>query len=243
MSSAAAIFFDLDDTLIDDSASTRIAVEQTCHEFRQCVAGFDPSLLARTYEEVGQAYWMGDASRNVEDYSGRLPEIRAANWTAALAACGIHAPGLAQQMATFYAPLRASTVIPFDDAADILAALCPRFRMGVITNGAGAIQRAKLAAAGLDRYFDAVIASTDAGAAKPDVAIFARAFASLDADPSASWHIGDNLDADVAGAIGSGLRAAWLNRHGRTAAPQAPRPHAELGSLRDLLPLLGLKHE
>lgn len=241
MKPVEAVFFDLDDTLIDDYAATRACVERTCLEFQGCVPGFDRALVARTYEAIGQKFWIHTVRPDVDDYAARLSEIRAANWQETLATCGIRVPGLASEFAAFYAQLRAETVIAFEGASAVLEALRPHVRLGVITNGAGVIQRNKLEVTGLAGYFDIVICSTDVGFAKPDPAIFETALSATGAEASASWHIGDNLNADVAGALGAGLNAAWMNR-GRGARPvPLSRQHAEIKSLRDVLPLLGLE--
>ena len=145
-------------------------------------------------------------------------------------------------MAVHYTSVRAETVIPFDDSALTLEAIRQYgYRLAVITNGPGDIQRHKLALARLDRYFDAIIASTDIGAGKPDRIIFQAAIDALGAEPAATWHIGDNLMADVGGALGAGLRAAWLNRTSYVPLQEHPVPDAEISDLREVLPLLGLE--
>ena len=64
-------------------------------------------------------------------------------------------------------------------------------------------QRAKLAASGLERFFDAVVVSYEVGAHKPDPAAFGVAEERLPADDYAM--VGDS-DADVDGAD----RAGWV---------------------------------
>ncbi len=109
------------------------------------------------------------------------------------------------------------------------------FRLGVITNGDGTQQRAKLAAIGLGESFEVVIASGDAGFAKPDPRIFRLAASRLGLAPGECLLIGDNPDTDIAGALGAGMRAVWLNR---TAAPAAVDAVPELTTLAGLPPLL-----
>ena len=58
---------------------------------------------------------------------------------------------------------------------------------------------------GVDNLFQLVLTSADAGAAKPDPAIFLQTLAALGVDPSCSVHIGDE-DVDRIGAIGAGMR-------------------------------------
>jgi cyclopropane-fatty-acyl-phospholipid synthase len=56
-----------------------------------------------------------------------------------------------------------------------------------------------------------------------------------------TWHIGDSLSSDVAGAKAAGLTAVWLNRHGVQRTGSDPEPDYEIASLSELLPLLGLR--
>ena len=72
----------------------------------------------------------------------------------------------------------------------------------MLTDGVTEWQRAKLAASGLDRFFDAVVVSYAVGAHKPDPAPFAVAEKRLPADDYAM--VGDS-DADIDGAG----RAGW----------------------------------
>lgn len=78
---------------------------------------------------------------------------------------------------------------------DALASLSADHRLGVLTNGVGDLQRAKLAAYDLDQYFETVVASHDVGAVKPDPEIFERARERLPADRHV--YVGDSADHDV----------------------------------------------
>jgi 2-haloacid dehalogenase/putative hydrolase of the HAD superfamily len=70
--------------------------------------------------------------------------------------------------------------------------------------------------------FDAVVASEEVGAYKPDRAMFTRALAALSLGAQDVLHVGDSLDADVRGAHAAGIRAAWVNRHRRGAPRDVP---------------------
>ncbi|MFF0429633.1 HAD family hydrolase [Streptomyces sp. NPDC004520] len=83
--------------------------------------------------------------------------------------------------------------------------------LGVATNGAGDIQRAKLATAGLVPLFDAVCVSEEAGARKPAKRFFEAAVALCGTDLSAGgWMVGDNPDTDIEGGRAAGLRTMWI---------------------------------
>jgi putative hydrolase of the HAD superfamily len=83
---------------------------------------------------------------------------------------------------------------------------------------------------GLADLVDGVVTSAEAGAAKPDPAIFARGLALAGVAPAEALHAGDDLDADVAGARRAGLRAVLVARDG------GPVP-AGVASVTDLRPL------
>ena len=123
----------------------------------------------------------------------------------------------------------------FDDVLPALSALeqaHPSVALGVVTNGEGEPQRAKLAAIGLGERFPVVVASGEAGVAKPEAEIFALACERLGVEPAQAVHVGDRLDLDAEGAIAAGLRGIWLDRLGTT-----PRPtHIERISAMHELP-------
>jgi FMN phosphatase YigB (HAD superfamily) len=84
--------------------------------------------------------------------------------------------------------------------------------LGVVTNGDAGIQARKLVAAGLDVVVDSVCISGAEGIRKPDRRLFALAAERAGAPLAAGWMIGDNPQADIAGARGAGLRTVWLSR-------------------------------
>ncbi|MFI6847082.1 HAD family hydrolase [Kitasatospora sp. NPDC050467] len=82
----------------------------------------------------------------------------------------------------------------------------------VVTNGAGDIQRAKLARTGIDKRVDAVCISEEVGLRKPDVGIFREAARIVGADSlPGGWMVGDSAQNDVAGGRAAGLRTIWLS--------------------------------
>ncbi|MFJ8563076.1 HAD family hydrolase [Streptomyces microflavus] len=83
--------------------------------------------------------------------------------------------------------------------------------IGIITNGAGDIQRAKIAGTGLASLVDGVAASGDLGIRKPDRRLFELAAARCGVSLADSgWIIGDNPIGDIGGGHQAGLRTIWL---------------------------------
>ena len=64
---------------------------------------------------------------------------------------------------------------------------------------------------GLAALVDGAVASAELGAAKPDAAIFARGLA-LAGAAAAAWHVGDDVAADVEGALAAGIRPVLVHR-------------------------------
>ncbi|MEB3172755.1 MAG: HAD-IA family hydrolase [Cyanobacteriota bacterium] len=63
----------------------------------------------------------------------------------------------------------------------------------------------------LDLWFDAVVVSSEAGAAKPDPRPFALALSALELEADEAWHVGDSPE-DLAGARAAGLRCVLIER-------------------------------
>ena len=68
-----------------------------------------------------------------------------------------------------------------------------------------------LEALGLAPWFEAVVVSSQVGAAKPDPRPFQRALELLQLPPEAAWHIGDSPE-DETGARAAGLRCLLIRR-------------------------------
>ena len=80
----------------------------------------------------------------------------------------------------------------------------------IVTNGPGRLQRAKIAAAGLDRRVDHVLVSGECGVHKPDPAIFQRALALAGCAAGDAVMIGDHPVMDIAGARAVGIPAVMV---------------------------------
>ena len=93
----------------------------------------------------------------------------------------------------------------------------------IVTNGGSAMQSRKIDASGLRGLVDAAVISEELGVAKPDPRIFEHAMAKIGAVAADSLFVGDNPEADILGAKGVGMRAAWLRR-GREWSYEDQRP-------------------
>lgn len=86
-------------------------------------------------------------------------------------------------------------------------------------------------------YLQHISISAVVGWEKPHPEIFQHAITAVAVEPARALHIGDNLQADVQGALQAGLQPLWLQRDG---APHADYP--TIGDLHGVLVWLA-KHE
>ena len=92
------------------------------------------------------------------------------------------------------------------------------YSLGIVTNGFGEFQSRSIDGLGIRHYLDAVLISNVEGIRKPQLEIFQRAMETLDVCAADSTFVGDNPDADIAGAKSAEMRTIW-KRHPYSSAP------------------------
>ncbi|MGA5430677.1 HAD family hydrolase [Streptomyces koyangensis] len=109
--------------------------------------------------------------------------------------------------------------------------------IGIITNGASDIQRAKLARTGLASLADGVAVSGDLEIRKPDLELFELAASRCGVNlADGGWMIGDNPAGDIGGGHQAGLRTIWLR--GRPWPDDLPRAHHIVDDVTDAITIL-----
>jgi HAD superfamily hydrolase (TIGR01509 family) len=121
-----------------------------------------------------------------------------------------------------------------DAHAPVLAELASRYRLGIVSNFYGNLQRV-CADVGLGRFFDVVVDSARVGVSKPDARIFRHALDALDVAPDAAVFVGDSLPRDMAGARALGMPHAWVVEPG-TPAGSSCCPHDPVVRSLETLP-------
>lgn len=81
----------------------------------------------------------------------------------------------------------------------------------LITNGFEDIQHSKLKHSNLTNYFEEIITSEQAGSLKPNKEIFEFALKASKANVEESIMIGDNIEADIKGAMNAGFDTIFVN--------------------------------
>jgi HAD superfamily hydrolase (TIGR01549 family) len=94
-------------------------------------------------------------------------------------------------------------------ARELLEKASNAMPLALITNGPSDMQRRAVGALGIERYFGAMVISgdEDVGVRKPNAAIFRLACERLGVKPKDVMMVGDNREADIDGALASGMQA------------------------------------
>ena len=102
--------------------------------------------------------------------------------------------------------------VPYPDAEDVLKYLSSQgYKIGVIANQSPGTTT-RLEKWGFLKYIDVVAASAELGVAKPDRAIFDRAFEMAGCTAQEAVMIGDRLDNDICPAKKLGMKAIWIRQ-------------------------------
>lgn len=101
----------------------------------------------------------------------------------------------------------------FNGTHELLQQLKNKYKLHIITNGFEKVQYFKIANSGLKNYFKYVFTAEKIGYKKPHPQIFKTALEIAQTSASNSIMIGDNLEADIQGALDVGMQAIHFNSH------------------------------
>ena len=101
----------------------------------------------------------------------------------------------------------------FPGTIELLEYLQPNYKLHIITNGFKEVQHGKLNQSNIDHFFQTVTNSEMVGVKKPNPRIFNHALQMAKATTEESLMIGDNLEADIMGALNFGMEAICFNYH------------------------------
>ncbi|MFF0754584.1 HAD family hydrolase [Streptomyces sp. NPDC004267] len=205
------VLFDLDNTLVDRHTAFAVCVTEFCAAFADA-AEVEEWMTTELAERARPQDFV--RLRNTFD----LPEPAEVLWAA-------------------YVERMAAAVTCRPSVLEALGALrSAGWTMGVATNGASDIQRAKLRAAGIAPLVDGVAVSGDIEVRKPDPRLFELAAQRCGVPLSGGWHIGDSPEADVHGARQAGLRSIWVR--GRPWPADLPAAEREVDDVLEAIAIL-----
>ncbi len=225
-----AALFDLDDTLLDRTT----AFEATFREFYDT----HPDINSTTdWGEAIDFFWSLSPHGTIDAQDAAL--LITARWPSV--------PLEPVEFENWFFGTLGRQAKPIEGAMEFVEELnSAGFPWAVVTNGKKS-QVIKLEHSGYVDVVPFAIVSRLFGADKPDPRIYQEAVRRLklsfegidDIEPSEILFVGDNPYTDITGAVGVGMKTAWVRVTERY-PDDAPRPDMEIGNVMELRGLLGV---
>jgi len=205
------IFFDLDRTLWDFDANSTETLQDIIVKYSLIEKGVSSfSAFNEVYLRFNTMLWNlyinGDLIKEKLNFQ---------RFNLTLEAFGIRNSLLASNISDEYVKMSLLRTILFPHAIETLEYLYGQYKLHIITNGFEEVQFKKLELSGMNKYFEHVITSEDAGARKPNERIFQYALGKTGARAGECLMIGDEIEIDLLGAKAVGLDQMYVNYAGR----------------------------
>lgn len=204
--SVTDVFFDLDHTIYDFDKNSALTFNQIFDEMNLHNVGD----FMRRFKPINEFYWEQFAKNEIShDFLryGRLKD------TFKAIEVEVSDDEIYHIADAFIANLSNYNHV-FEGAYDALNHLQKQYNLHIITNGPSLVQKKKLKNANLDVYFKTITNSEKAGVKKPNPKIFEFALHKANVKAVNSLMIGDNIIADVQGALNVGMQVIWFNEFG-----------------------------
>ena len=202
------LFFDLDHTLWDFEANSKVTLRNLYDELDLKSRGIhDFDLFHKNYLIHNERLWERFRNGFI-----RVDELRWKRMWLTLLDFKIGDEKLARQMGLRFLDLLPTRKLLFPHTVELLEYLTQKkYQLHLITNGFELTQHSKLKNSGIDKYFIEVITSESCNSLKPHKEIFEYALAKTGATKEESIMIGDSLDVDIQGAINAGIDQVYVN--------------------------------
>ena len=139
--------------------------------------------------------------------------------------------------------VKEGSVETLPNAHEVLEVLTHRYKLAIIcnTHASGERIREIIKSAGIERYFDLVLVSSEVGLRKPDARIFRVALENLALQPDEVVMVGNRVSADILGGNRVGMKTIlikWNNRYREKVTCELERPNHTIKSLREILSIV-----
>lgn len=201
------VFFDLDHTLWDFEKNSNLTFKQL---FKTHNLQIELDAFLAVYSPINFEYWKMYREEKVSKEAlryGRLKDtFDALNFNVS--------DKLIHQLSFDYIAVLPYYNHLFDGVFELLDYLTSKYTLHIITNGFEEVQNLKLEKSGIIKYFDEIITSESVGVKKPNPKVFKYALEKVAAKAESSVMIGDNLEADIIGALNCGITSIHFNLNG-----------------------------
>ena len=201
------ILFDLDDTLWDFKANSRIAMCEIFNDYKlinffDSFESFYDIYMVKNHQ-LWEQYAKGEVTKEYLSLERFLYPLRTV---------GIENKTLAKQLGEDFLQRTTLQTQLVDGALDLLNYLKDKYTLSIISNGFVEVQYTKLRQSGLLPYFSHIFLSEEIGYQKPDIRFFQTVLHKLCAKNTESVVIGDNFQTDIEGAKTANIHSIFYNK-------------------------------
>lgn len=202
------IFFDLDHTIwdFDKNAEETLIELYFKYQFDHLFNDPDPHHFITVYHKNNHRLW--DLYHHGEIDKVTLRKARFAETFQELGVDSSLFPSTFEEEYLSICPTK-TNLFPY--AHETLSYLNQHYNLHLITNGFKEASVVKIEKSNLKKYFKNIVISELVGVNKPDPKIFEYAVKKAKTNKNKSVMIGDNVDADIRGAINFGMNALYFN--------------------------------
>ncbi|MGJ8761437.1 MULTISPECIES: YjjG family noncanonical pyrimidine nucleotidase [unclassified Polaribacter] len=198
------VFFDLDHTLWDFDKNSDLTFEKV---FRVNNLKVDLNAFLEVYKPINFEFWKLFREEKVTKEALRYGRLKnsfdALNHTVS--------DEVIVKMSVDYLMFLPDFNYLFDGTFELLDYLNDKYQLHIITNGFEEVQNKKMISSNIYHYFDKIITSESVGVKKPNPKVFTYALEVANAHKDNSIMIGDNIEADIEGALSVGMQAIHCN--------------------------------
>lgn len=225
-----AVFFDLDNTLLDHSKTEMEAKREIYKMYREVFEDVSFEEFHDVYVKHNNRLWhLLTEEKITKDYL-RLHRVKDS-----LEELNLNSEK-SLEISYKYIEVYSQSFFMIDGAIEVLEEIKDKFPLGIITNGFVEVQKIKLEKTGLSKYFQSVVCSEDVGRMKPHPSIFDFAVKSLNSIAEESIYIGDNYLADIVGGRDFGMKTVYFNPHNNEVKDCVA--DFEIKDIKEVLPIL-----
>jgi putative hydrolase of the HAD superfamily len=225
------LFFDLDHTLWDFDANAKATLQEMYVFFNLEQKG------VTNFEDFYNHYKIHNDNLWDKYHKGLVTgeELKWKRMWRSLLEFKIADEALAKQMSEQFLTILPTKKLLFPNTVDVLDYLKEKnYQLHLITNGFEAVQHLKLLNSGLTNYFTHVVTSEASNSLKPKKEIFEYALNKAGATVEHSIMLGDNLEADIQGAMNVGLDNIFVNHINTTTSLQPTYTITGLQQLKNI---------
>lgn len=200
------VFFDLDHTLWDFEKNSALSFHSVFQKHR---LPFSVNEFLENYVPINLKYWKLYRINEITKEELRYQRLKEAFDSVKYRA----EDDLINEIAELYILKLAEQKHLFEGSLEVLDYLKPKYKLHIITNGFEEVQYKKMFNSGIADYFVTTTTSEDVMLKKPHPKVFLHALEKAKATAEESIMIGDNLEADIFGALDVGMDAIYFGNN------------------------------